>query len=547
MKKFATIFFAIATFSLFCIGASAYGFSVDITETEAYVSSKSGATFVAEHSDGEEHEIPLYEEIHLDYNTSVTVTGEATDPELLTLNSFDTEGKDYVQIKATDKKGNERTGYVEVKNISAKADSFKKTDGVRLYHTDKYHVMIKEGIKIYSGPSKIYEELGTIPYEADFNVTYGDVDGAYVYGYTEYNGIKGWVYTYPYTNDCPIGRIIEDTSFYTGKLTVMKEGIKLFDLNQIENDKYKIVSDEIPVGTELEFKYFCSKGSLCAAYVSYNGTNGWIYFDESYDSPSDAICRVDIRDIGYVQNEIPLYSDLSLSKKTGKVLPANSAINIDSYYFEALDEYDENTSDGYRYWIEIEYEGKNYWITTDGSDAIYKCNGSYVEGTVTDDEIPVYTKPNSSSTKVYTIKESQTFNMFMYLYQDEGYWNYVVVDGVAGWAFDEGNYSAVGQSAATALRLNYDGTVEIGVEERINTEYVPTTKSASTDSVSSNSTDSTVEETTTSSEKSTLINGKVIIRIIIAVVILGAAALIGLAIYLKKRDKKEEGKYKKIK
>ncbi len=544
MKRLASIIFGIIVISIFCISANSYEFSVDTIETEAYVSSKSGATFVAEHSDGEEHEIPLYEEIHLDYNTSVTVTGEATNPELLTLNSFDTEGKDYVQIKATDKKGNERTGYIEVEHISAKADSFKKTDGVRLYHTDKYHVMVKEGVKIYSGPSKIYEELGTIPYEADFNVTYGDVDGAYVYGYVEYNGIKGWVYAYSYTTDCPIGRIIEDTSFYTGKLTVMKEGIKLYNLNQIEDNKYKIVTDEIPVGTELKFKYFCSKGSLCTAYVNYKGTNGWIYFDESYDSPSDAISIVGIKDIGYVQNEIPLYSDLSLSKKADKALPANSIININSYYFEALDEYDESISDGYRYWFEIEYEGKNYWITTDGSDNIYKCNGSYVEGTVTDNEISVYTKPNSNSTKVYTIKESQTFNMFMYLCQDEGYWNYVVVDGVAGWAFDEGNYSAVGQSAASALRLNDDGTVEIGVKERINTEYVPTTKSTSTDSANS---DTIVEETTTLSEKSTLISGKVIIRIIIAVVILGACALTGIAIYLKKRDQEEAGKYKKIK
>ena len=540
MKKIATIFFAIATFSLFCIGASAYEFSVDIIETEAYVSSKTGATFVAEHSDGEEHEAPLYEEIHLDYNTSVTVTGEATDPELLTLNGFDTEGKTYAEITANDEKGNERTGYIEVESISAKADSFKKTDGVRLYHTDKYHVMVKEGVKIYSGPSKIYEELGTIPYEADINVTYGDVEGAYVYGYTEYNGIKGWVFTYPYVAECSLGIIVEDTSYYTGKLTVMDEGIELYDLNQIENEKYKIVSDEIPVGTTLEFKYYGVKSSVYAAYVTYNGKSGWIYFNESYSSPTDAICRVYVRDIGYSQNEIPLYSDIGLSNKTNKTLPANAVMNIDSFYFEALDEYDEEVSDGYRYWYEIEYEGKNYWITTDGSDYIYRCNGSYVEGTVKEGSIPVYTKPTSKSTQVYSIMEAQSFNMFMYLNTDDGYWNYVVIDGVAGWALDKENYYAVGQSAATALRLNDDGTVDIGVEEKINTEYVPRT----TESVSSEALDE--EEAADSNDEPTVSRGKLIIRIIIFVAILGAGAIIGLAVYLKKRDKKEEGKYKRI-
>lgn len=544
MKKFVAILLAVIALTLTCISANAYEFSVDTTEISAYVSAKDGATFVAEHTDGEEHDIPLYEEIQLDYSTSVTVIAEAENPELLTLNGFDTEGKDYVQIKATDKKGNERTGYVECKNISAKADSFKKTDGVKLYHTDKYHVMVKEGVKIYSGPSKVYKELGTIPYEANFNVTYGDIDGAYVYGFTEYNGIKGWVYTYPYTVDCPLGRIIEDTSYYTGKLTVMKKGIQLYDLNQIEDDKYKIVSDEIPVGTELEFKYFCGKGSLCAAYVSYNGANGWVYFDENYDTPSDARCKTYIRDIGYIENDFPLYSDSNLNKKTDKTLPAGTTMNIDAYYFEALDEYDESVSDGYRYWFEIEYEGKNYWITTDGSDSVYRCNGSYVEGTVTDGNIPLRKKPTSKSSTVYTIFESQTFNMFMYLYKDGEYWNYVVSDGAAGWAVDEENYTAVGQSAATSLRLNDDGTVEIGVKEKISTEYVPTTKNSTTNNDDTTNAD---EKTTASSDNSPLIRGKAIIGIIIAVVILGACALIGLAIYLKKRDQKEEGKYRKIK
>ncbi len=487
---------------------------------------------IAEKNDGKDHDIPLYTKETLAYGQKFTIIGEYTDPELLTKNKIDTEGKIFAYVGVNYGLDSEYRGYVNIDDISPVDETYNYLKGVKLTYPDKYH-NLKGNLVIYAGPSRAYKKLGTIPEGAEFTVTRCDVEeGVYIYGYTEYKGVKGWVYAYPYTGSCYLARIVDDTSYYSGKLTINKKGVKLLDIFDVKDGKYTVLEKEIPVGTDLEYKYFLDMGVALAAYVEYNGKKGFVYFEENYadDTFEASNCIVYYSDVGYVNRTTPIYSEpCNPDSKTDETIVAHSVFNIDGYLYAEGRKGDSRIA-----WIKIQSKDKEGWIISDNKTEVYKSNGIYAMCTCTEGTIDIYKNPESTADVIDTVYSGNVYEMYHYTLNDEGYWNYVVADGVAGWMPDTTNYNVIGGSVSHALRLNDDGTVERSVIENIDTG-----KNGETET----------EEDTTNEPLENIIKGqkgRLVLGALIAVFILSVAAFGGILYSVKKRQERMDAEYQKI-
>ncbi len=539
MKKAVSLILSAALMFFSSFFAYAYYFSTGNIATPCTVSAKKGCTFIADYADGRAHDHALCEELTLKYKTEVTLDGEATDPELLTENGYKTDGILYAHITARDNEDNERTGYVNIKDLAPVKKSVGISEGVKTTYPVKFHVIAEEGVKIYAGPSRVYEELGQIPCGGEFETNYIDSYEYYSYAYTEYNNIKGWVYIYPYTGKAPLANIIDENSYYTGKLTVVKEGQELTDLNEIINDSYKVTSEKIPAGTELKFDYYVDMGATYAALTEYGGSKGWLYFEENYDEPEDYNCICYVRDVGYIGEKMPFCSDFDMKKEEGTV-PAGTKVNINAIYIDALEEFDAEENSGYNVKLLIEYGGSEYWIQTGGTANVTMCSGRYSQldsiGTTAD----MYANTDKESEIVGQVTPDNDFRVFMTTTRKNVNWLYVYNNGKWGWIIDNEDYNWVGQTAITALRLNDDGSVSVGMEVNFSDEEFDK-KEFEPEVI----TQSTAPEPT-KKEKNPPSFTKIITMIAVPAALIAAGAVAGIAIYIKKRDKQDEEKYNKI-
>lgn len=532
MKRIASIILA----AVICLSSFVMAYALPLnTPTKVIIctiNKKDGAVMIAEKNDGKDHDIPLYEKKTLAYGQEVTIISEQTDPELLTKNKINTESILFAYVGVNYGLDSEYRGFVNIKDITPKEENFNYLKGKKLTYPDTFHVL-NGSYDIYAGPSRAYKKLGTIPEGAEFTVTRCDVEeGVYIYGYTEYKGIKGWVFAYPYSGSCSLARIIDEKSYFTGKLTINKKGVKLLDIFDVKDGKYTVLEKEIPVGTDLEYKYFLDMGVAYAAYVEYNGKKGFVYFEENYadDTYEASNCIVYYKDIGYVNRTTPIYSEPdNLDSKTDETIVAHSVFNIDGYLYTGGKKGDSRIA-----WIKIQTKNKEGWIISDNKTEVYKSNGIYAECTCTEGTIDIYKNPESTADILGSIYSGDIYQMYHYTLNDEGYWNYIVADGVAGWVPDTQNYTVIGGSISHALRLNDDGTVERSVIENIDTG-----KNGETET----------EEDTTNEPLENIVKGqkgRIVLGALIAVFILGVAAFGGIMYSVKKRQERMDAEYQKI-
>lgn len=535
MKKLTALLFALLICASCCVTAFSINSSVSTRSTGCTISNKKGATYIAEDPDGQTHDIPRYKEFHLDYGQKVTLVAEVTDPELLTKNGFDTKGILYANIEYDDGEGVIRNGFTEIENVKPDEPSVGKAAGTRLSSPINYHVLSKDGIEVYAGPSRVYDVVATLPYGTDIEVTHVGTDAS-SFAYTEVGDVKGWIF---HGGASPLAQPVNDTSYYSGKLKTVKKDLELVDLYTItEDETYKVVGDKIPAGTELTFEYFVAFDAACMAFVNYKGTDGWILFDENYSDPADLNCIVYMRDIYYFEKKTPTYSEFNnKSSLTDIKIPAGSTLNANARYnFKMEKSGDTITS----YWVLVEYEGKELWINNEGGNyPFYYCYGSYTEAENTEESAGIYKKPSFDSDVLDVVVYGQSVDLYTYTTVDGNSWNYVNFNGIAGWMLDSGfNYK--GNSRPHSLRINSDGIITSGVTE--NFEIATTSPEMATEEETEPETFDNSGSTEVTKQR---FNGKMLMAIFIAVCLLGVGAVVGLAVYVKQRDKAEEGKYKK--
>lgn len=285
------------------------------------------------------------------YDTEVIVTQERiVDNEL------------YAQIRLED---DSRYGQVLISDIMPlKVDlNDYKQDSIKKYY------VFDENCYLYKGPSKIYglvEPQITLEVGMAFESSYYDE----MWTYVSYNGVSGWVYTYPYISLSPYKEL---TGISSADEPAHKTMYALRDLMLYKSPlKKEKLGEIIPAGTSFDIRYVYSKDRVqFYYYVSYNGINGWVngIVEDECDYDKGWTIAVAYEDEGKViiknKDGVILHQRPFFDESVSDVIvPYNTILKYGVSY-----SYD---------WVYVSYEGNFGWIRVLGSenDVEYYNNGS---------------------------------------------------------------------------------------------------------------------------------------------------------------------------
>ena len=177
---------------------------------------------------------------------------------------------------------NDDWGYIDGKDAVMIEDGVHYSEGVKLKHAKRY-VVLEEGVRFYKGPGFGYETVGEeIPVGTEFSSRYALNNSSDVaWTYASVNGTEGWVYVYQFFSEAKIASVVTKHSNYGNDLYIFDTGAKLLD--KPGDMDAQIISEEIPVGTKLEFKYYFEQPKSIFVQVEYNGVTGWLETDTGYN------------------------------------------------------------------------------------------------------------------------------------------------------------------------------------------------------------------------------------------------------------------------
>lgn len=263
--------------------------------------------------------------------------------------NFETDWQGYLELTA-ECKGFSGTYTLRGEDVRILSDEYQPTSDDKLDSPVRFYIY--KDIEMYSGPSYKYEQIGeTIPAGQIVTVTYADYEE--VWGYTEYNGKKGWIYIYWYDKGNKIARVIENDD--EKKLITVRDIDRLYKYpndSLVDSDGNRpdvdVIEVSIPAGTALtaEYHYPILKDNGLF-YVEYNGVKGWI---DSYEG-------VAVRSKGSVlalsPNDIKIYDEKYKS----------TSIDI-SRYQDFSYEYRATLYENYKevFIYAITYNNKNYFF-----------------------------------------------------------------------------------------------------------------------------------------------------------------------------------------
>ena len=243
-------------------------------------------------------------------------------------------------------------------------------------------VIADKGIKLYTGPAKIYDTITTIPNKTKLYAKYYiDNEEGIPWLYVTYKDKSGWIFNveydtvYGYTDEKVIITFNDDKNEvkcntiidgyylsgmrgerkyyikYNGKMYFVNgigfqtnETIKLkkdLELNETLKEESKVI-DTIKKGTTLKAEYSSGDNYSDYYYVTYNGKKGWIVIrDENYDEEEiNNISKedIEIENVSFKTNQIKadekLYIDLKIDN--------NSFYEVDKVLFGFKNNKDQN-------------------------------------------------------------------------------------------------------------------------------------------------------------------------------------------------------------
>ena len=303
------------------------------------------------------------------------------------------------------------------------------------YYKPRKVLIVGSDIYLHSGPANGYKAV-TKAVPSLTTLEYNCTDQDYgTWGYTEYEGVKGWLDLDSNSNDIALSCSLYDDEENCPKKTIMTlDKIYLYALPDTTSDK--VSKEAIPASTKLSYEFELYYGKIDYTYwvyLTYNGVSGWAM---KTDSPLAS---------GY-NSKLLTYKDINLytspldgGKETAKTVVANTELEISYYYYS----YDTETEE-YNEWYYVKYKGDYYWLGKtqdfvlpfeDGEEG-YGEDGYAQE--IKDKNTYIYSRPDSSSAKVIeeAIPMGTELNLEYYGIDDEeanGTWYYVVYDGNKGW------------------------------------------------------------------------------------------------------------------
>jgi len=222
----------------------------------------------------------------------------------------------------------------------------------------KYYIFDDTNV-LYKGPSKTYgkvEPETTLKKGSIVETEYYDQLWAYV----EQDGVKGWVYTYTYTDVAPYeeqpGMAIYATDWYNGSVKVKKtiEEKKIY-----KSPKEKEVIATIPKDTNVNIIYvYNDEPKFPYYYVSYDGKKGWVKAEAieiEGNSFLNMLNQVVTTNSTYKvdnSNGISMYKEYNSTSEILETIPNNTILDVK---YELIGNY-------HWPWYQVEYNGKTGWV-----------------------------------------------------------------------------------------------------------------------------------------------------------------------------------------
>lgn len=297
-------------------------------------------------------------------------------------------------------------------------------------------VINPEGVCLRKGPSFAYEASSeAIPFGTviSYSLTNCEEEAYAQWAYTEYKGVKGWLYIYNYgaTKSFDCAKIIDADSRYTGLLETLTDGAYLTETPDIASAK---TVENIPAGTRLSFKYFYEFYDSISAFVEYNGVKGWL-------RTRNSAYKVATGEKGgiYVLAEkgLPIYEKpFDENSKPFAVVPANTNLCVDYVFWDA--ELSGDTVAEYK-WMHVNFNGKDGWIFSgDSSDYCYMLSAFDLKINA-DGGLDLYDAPNAEAKVISTVPKNSTVTCIYEITETKDtaktYWSYVEYNGKQGWIF----------------------------------------------------------------------------------------------------------------
>lgn len=347
----------------------------------------------------------------IDFDTKITISYERL-----------IKGELYLEYYSEE---DEKYGYIKFSDVKLFDEEI---DFSQLYENkDKEQYYSYEETKMYKGPSAVYGEIKdvTIPEGTIIDYTYGD--GA-SWIYTEYKGIKGWVYVFDYNGIYP--QAIETTVAYVTK----NERVLILGDQKVYNNKGDVIG-VVKNLTEHDALYYSnSRNNFGQIYIKSTDIEGWVKSTGEFGA--NGAYRIEDEEYKILvasKNGIALFDDPELQKIYNITIPYGTKIY--AKYFIHLSPDGDVAS-------QVEYQGKKYWINANDSNVLmeeivtieslgktktlYKYNN-------TEESLNIEVPANEKIISKYNyIEYTQEQNEYGTIYNT---WYYIEYQGTKGWIF----------------------------------------------------------------------------------------------------------------
>lgn len=276
---------------------------------------------------------------------------------------------------------------VKMGDLSSVKEEVKKTDAQKYSTKTTLVVMDKDGVDIRKGPGYAYEAIGNIPEGTEFTVGYGDSPSVFdgTWSWISYKGTEGWIYSYPYDSNYSVAVKADKADGRIGRAIVLSEGLRLmknpsrYPIDGDENEDAEFIGKEIPVGTELRYKYYYPSPHQNLILTEYKGVKGWllegdgasdlytshvtfdstwhIYVDEKLDITEKPFGEGKV--LGSIPAQEGTVSYLSAAKVVNSDDGSDAEPEINEYGYYSYD-YEVNSQLSTYY---VSYSGVTGWIT----------------------------------------------------------------------------------------------------------------------------------------------------------------------------------------
>ena len=213
---------------------------------------------------------------------------------------------------------------------------------------------------MYKGPNAIYKEITTIPKGTKLYLEYSNDELDQTFAYVEYNGKKGWIFTYEFMSYMSEDGKGSGLAYISkGTIYTLKEEFEVYDY---PNEKANKTTKKLEKNKE--YSYTKSVPAPKSNWLYFKELNGWIYLSYSSDPTSGgtskeagALYKEEEKALVLNENKIDIYKSYVGEEKADVKITSGTIIDSKYIYFD----YGKNDYPDYRFNVNV--DGTWVWIS----------------------------------------------------------------------------------------------------------------------------------------------------------------------------------------